>query len=165
MLEIVITTPITKGCFMSLNSIKEAIALLTGEVEGPKKRECQLCEGAKAVGKYYVDPSESENYGWWRVCSDCADMVSRVGAQVQYYKYSKQYKEGYHFEANPLPDHVKSCDHEWFKWSNVGEHDKHRDAIFDWMRCTKCDVYGKRFGLGQSGIEDLMMEIDLSCSR
>ncbi|EKF9265858.1 hypothetical protein O1B53_003048 [Vibrio cholerae] len=148
---------------MSFESVQAAIAVLTGEDVKPQKpcvRDCQLCQsGEKAVGKYYVDPSESDNHGWWRVCSYCADMVSRVGANVQYYKYSKQYK------PHPLPEHVKYCDHHWEKWSNVGEHDKNRDAIFDWMRCSKCNVYGKRFGLGQSGIVDLMMEIDLNCSR
>ncbi|WP_210467342.1 hypothetical protein [Vibrio crassostreae] len=129
------------------------------------KRLCGLCEGEKAVGKYYVHPSESENHGWWRVCSMCADMVSRVGANVQYYKYSREYKQGYELEVNPLPVQVKNCQHKWEKWSNVGEHDKNRDAIFDWMRCTECEVYGKRFGLGHSPITELMMEIDLSCCR
>lgn len=154
---------------MNFESVQAAIAVLTGEDVEPKKsgvRDCQVCQsGEKAVGKYYVDPSESDNHGWWRVCSDCADIVSRVGASVQYYKYSKQHKQEYEFVAHPLPEHVKCCDHHWEKWGNVGEHDKKRDAIFDWMRCSKCNVYGKRFGLGQSGIVDLMMEIDLSCSR
>lgn len=114
------------------------------------KRYCELCECEKAVGKYYVDPSESENYGWWRVCSHCADMVTRVGASVQYYKYSKQFKQRYEFVEHPLTEEAQRCNH---------------DAIFDWMRCKSCRVYGKRFGLGQQPIVDLMMEIDLNCCR
>ncbi|EQB9053758.1 hypothetical protein ACYVOS_003639 [Vibrio cholerae] len=151
---------------MSRETVEKAINFLAGQAGAKEpKRLCGLCESEKAVGKYYVHPDESENHGWWRVCSYCADMVSNVGANVEYYKYSKQHKEGYQFEASPLPDHVKCCAHSWEKWSNVGEHDKRRDAVFDWMKCSKCNVYGKRFGLGQSGVEDLMMEIDLSCSR
>ncbi|MCY9872971.1 hypothetical protein [Vibrio barjaei] len=126
-------------------------------------RDCQLCEGEKAIGKYYVDRSESENYGWWRVCETCSDMVSRVGANVQFYRYTKQYKEQYEFVEHPLPEHVKTCDHTWDKWSNVNQFDKKRDGIFDWMQCSKCNVYGKQFIIGQPPI-DLMMEIDLSCT-
>ncbi|ENX1348936.1 hypothetical protein ACFM0N_004078 [Vibrio parahaemolyticus] len=51
------------------------------------------------------------------------------------------------------------------KWSLVGEHDKRRDQVFDWMRCQSCGVYGKRFSLGQEDMEDLSLEIDLNCSR
>ncbi|MEB5557038.1 hypothetical protein GOP97_14815 [Vibrio cholerae] len=151
---------------MSREAFEAAINVLAGQTETKqKKRLCELCESDKAVGKYYVHPDESENHGWWRVCSCCAATVSRVGANVQYYKYSKEYKQEYEFVEFPLPENVKCCDHHWEKWGNVGEHDKKRDAIFDWMRCNHCGVYGKRFGLGQQPIVDLMMEIDLSCSR
>jgi hypothetical protein len=143
---------------MSISSVAEALEILTGKADRPKKRDCQLCEADKAVGKYYLTPDESENHGWWRVCSDCAEMVSRVGAQVQYYKYSKEHKE-------QLPDAVMACSHEWEKWSLVGEVDKHRNLVFDWMRCNKCRCYGKRFSLDQTKMDDLSMEIDLSCSR
>lgn len=147
-------------------AIEAAINVLAGQTPTKQpKRLCELCEGERAVGKYYVHPSESENHGWWRVCSMCADMVSRVGANVQYYKYSKEYKQGNKLETITLPEHVQNCQHQWEKWSNTGEHDKKRDAIFDWMRCERCGVYGKRFGLGQLGVEDLMMEIDLNCYR
>lgn len=146
-------------------AFEAAIAVLAGEtkIKSPK-RLCEICEAGKAVGKYYVDRSESENYGWWRVCSYCADMVTRVGARVQYYKYSKEYKQDCNSESAPLPDSVKCCEHDWEKWSNTGQHDKYRDAIFDWVRCNHCGVYGKRFGLGGQPIVDLMMEIDLNCS-
>lgn len=146
---------------MRISSVADALAILTGKPQGPKTRDCQLCEGGKAIGKYYITPEESENHGWWRVCSDCAEMVSRVGAQVQYYKYSKECKA----TKVKLPDVVMDCPHEWEKWSIVGEVDKNRDMVFDWMRCNKCRCYGKRFGLGQTEMEDLSMEIDLSCSR
>ncbi|MGI2124149.1 hypothetical protein ACRN9J_18575 [Shewanella baltica] len=142
---------------MSFESIEAAIAVLTGERVKPKKRLCQLCDGQKAVGRYYLDPSESENHGWWRVCSDCAEMVSRVGAEVQYYKYSTP--------QNKVVIDNPDCEHQWTKWSLVGEVDKKRDLVFDWMRCEKCSCYGKRFRLGQIKMEDLCMEIDLSCSR
>ncbi len=130
----------------------------------PRKRDCQMCENAKAVGKYYVDPSESENHGWWRVCSFCAQTVERVGAVVEYYVYSKEYRE----RLNPkptLPPEVLSCSHDWVKWSLVGEVDKNRDALFDWVKCTHCKCYGKRFSIGQTIMDDLTMEIDLNCSR
>jgi hypothetical protein len=149
---------------MRIESIEAAIAVLTGEFSQPKKRDCQLCEGGKAVGKYFLDPSESDNHGWWRVCSHCAEMVSRVGVDVQYYKYSKEY----HDQLDPklsLPEHVLNCSHEWVKWSLVNEHDRKHDKLFDWMRCEKCRCYGKRFRLGQTVMEDLSIEIDLSCSR
>lgn len=148
---------------MRMASIEAAIAVLTGENHKPKTRDCQLCEGNKAVGKYYVDPAESENHGWWRVCSDCAEMVSRVGAQVQYYKYSKEHKAKEN--KSLLPDSVIACSHEWEKWSLVGEVDKRRGKVFDWMRCNRCRCYGKRFTLGQTEMEDLSLEIDLNCSR
>ncbi|EGR3255646.1 TPA: hypothetical protein ACMDS2_003473 [Vibrio parahaemolyticus] len=148
---------------MSIESVKAAIAVLTGEEEKkPQKRYCQLCEAEKAVGKYYVAPSESENHGWWRVCTYCAEMVSRVGADVQFYKYIKQPKYN---SAPELPESVLVCSHDWVKWSLVGEHDKRRDQVFDWMRCQSCGVYGKRFSLGQEDMEDLSLEIDLNCSR
>lgn len=145
--------------------MEAALNVLVGKASKPKKRCCELCEGEKAVGKYYVDPSESENHGWWRVCTHCADMVTRVGASVRYYKYSKEYKENHKLVIHPLTEEAQRCDHDWEKWSNVGEHDKKRDAVFDWMKCKHCGVYGKRFGLGQQPITDLMMEIDLSCCR
>lgn len=147
---------------MKFESISDALDVLVGTTK-PKvhKRDCQLCEREKAVGKYYVDPSESENHGWWRVCSDCADMVSRVGADVQYYKYSKEY-----YGQNKVPTiDNPDCEHKWEKWSLVSEVDKRRDQVFDWMRCEQCGCYGKRFRLGQTKMDDLCMEIDLSCSR
>jgi len=149
---------------MSIESIEAAIAVLTGEYAQPKKRDCQLCEGEKAVGKYFLDPSESDNHGWWRVCSHCAEMVCRVGADVHYYKYSKEYRDQL-APKSTLPENVLNCTHEWDKWSLVNEEDKRRGALFDWMRCVKCQCYGKRFRLGQTEMEDLSIEIDLSCSR
>lgn len=146
---------------MKISSVADALAILTGKSNEPKTRDCQLCEGGKAIGKYYLTQEESENHGWWRVCRDCAEMVSRVGAQVQYYKYSKEYKS----PKAQLPDAVMVCSHEWEKWSIVGEVDKRRDLVFDWMRCNKCLCYGKRFSLGQTEMEDLSMEIDLNCSH
>lgn len=125
--------------------MEAALNLQVDNVSKPKKRYCELCECDKAVGKYFVDPSESENHGWWRVCTHCAGMVTRVGANVQYYKYSKEYKQGYEFQEHPLTEEALDCNHEFEKWSNVGEHDRKRDAIFDWMRCKHCGVYGKRF--------------------
>lgn len=151
---------------MSREAFEAAINVLTGQTKAKQpKRLCGLCEGEKAVGKYYVHPDESENHGWWRVCSYCAAMVSNVGANVEYYKYSQEYKNGNTLEQDILPERVQACNHEFEKWSNVGEFDKYKEQVFDWMRCKHCQVYGKRFGLGQHGITDLMMEIDLSCSR
>jgi hypothetical protein len=100
--------------------------------------------------------------GWWRVCSDCASMVSNVGANVEYYKYSKEYKET---GVSDLPEHVLKCVHDWDKHSLVGELCRKNNAIFDWMKCTECGCFGKRFGVGQHGVVDLSVEIDLSCSR
>ena len=147
---------------MSFESIKAAIGVLASEPvrPAPKKRDCQLCEADKAVGKYYVDPLDSENHGWWRVCDDCADMVSGVGADVQFYKYSKKSPS-----KKLLPEHVTNCEHVWVKWSLISEQDKRTGVVFDWMRCEKCECYGKRFRLGQTTMEDLSMEIDLNCSR
>ncbi|MEZ8295816.1 hypothetical protein AB6D11_18505 [Vibrio splendidus] len=149
---------------MSLESVEAAIAVLTGQPCKPKPRLCEICDAEKAVGKYYVDRNESENYGWWRVCSGCSEMVTRVGANVQYYKYSAEFKAAL-AQSNRLPEHVQNCQHDWDKWSNVGEHDKYHDAIFDWMKCTKCQIYGKRFGVGHTTIVDIQMSIDLNCSR
>jgi hypothetical protein len=89
-------------------------------------------------------------------------MVSNVGANVEYYKYSKEYKEA---GLSNLPEHIIECDHEWDKHSLVGEYCRKREGIFDWMKCTKCGCFGKRFGIGQHGVVDLSVEIDLSCSR
>ena len=141
-------------------ALENKIASLEGELKALRKkpRDCQLCANPKAVGKYYVHPEESENHGWWRVCVDCADVVSHVGANVEYYAYVK-------LEVESLPEHVLSCSHDWDKWSLVGEMDNRRGQVFDWMRCKKCMCYGKRFGLTQMQMEDLTMEIDLSCSR
>ena len=88
-------------------------------------------------------------------------MVSNVGADVNYYKYSTEYKARLRGVANDIPD----CNHEWEKHSLVGEFDKKRQGVFDWMKCTKCGCFGKRFGLGQREVVDLSTEIDLSCSR
>lgn len=151
---------------MNHSNIEAAIAALSGEPmkKTVNKRDCQLCGYEKSVGKYYLEKSESENYGWWRVCSHCASMVENHGADVRYYKYSKEYRE--QCEPNEsLPNEVLDCSHKWEKWALVGEHDKKRDSIFDWMRCGKCKVYGKRFYLDQTEMDDLTMEIDLSCSR
>jgi len=148
---------------MSRKSFETAIATLSGKsIKKQKtKRDCQLCSYEKSVGKYYLEPSESENHGWWRVCTDCAEIVERVGANVQYYKYSAQYKNSNVSVINDIPD----CNHDWEKHSLVGEFDKWREGIFDWMKCTKCDCYGKRFGIGHQEVIDLTMEIDLNCSR
>ncbi len=125
------------------------------------KRDCELCGDDKAVGKYYLSKEENPDaYGWWRVCTYCAETVSRVGADVQYYKYSDEYKK----LSEPTPD-SPDCNHDWVKHGLVGEFDKKREGIFDWMRCEKCGWYGKRFGLGTSEIVDISSEIDLNCSR
>lgn len=129
-----------------------------------KPRDCNLCGDSRAVGKYFIHKSESENHGWVRVCNVCAPTVERVGAKVDYYKYTQEF----HDAQNPtshLPQHIIECEHQWEKWSNVGEVDKYRKDMFDWYRCEQCKVYGKKFGIGVQPIIDLMMEIDLSCCR
>jgi len=149
---------------MSRESLIAALDLLTGTTtKQVNKRDCELCGDEKSVGKYFVSKEENPDAcGWWRVCSYCARMVSNVGATVEYYKYSKEYKEA---TVSSLPEHVQECVHEWNKHSLVSELCRKNDAIFDWMKCTKCGCFGKRFGVGQYGIVDLSMEIDLSCSR
>ncbi|MEZ8238612.1 MULTISPECIES: hypothetical protein [Vibrio] len=129
----------------------------------PKKRCCQICEFEKSVGKYYLSKEESEHYGWWRVCSICAQMVSRLGSDVTYYRYSQEYKK--ELEVMKLPINVLACEHEWDKHSLVSEVEHKTDLMFDWMRCKRCNVYGKRFTLAQCEMDDLMMEIDINCSR
>lgn len=150
---------------MSLESMKAAIAVLTGELEKPERklRDCQLCGHVKSVGKYFLHKDESPNHGWWRVCSHCAKMVERHGSTVQFYKYTQEYRD----PLNPSKPTIDNpdCNHKWEKWSLVGEVDKKNDLVFDWMRCTECGCYGKRFFLGQVEMEDLCMEIDLNCSR
>tara|TARA_R110002033_G_scaffold135713_6_gene175473 strand:+ start:24856 stop:25299 length:444 start_codon:yes stop_codon:yes gene_type:complete len=147
---------------MSREAFEAAVDVLCGKTSKRcNKRDCQLCSDPKAVGKYFLNPSESDNHGWWRVCSDCAEMVSRVGADVQYYKYSKVHRGQVNMSVIDSPD----CAHQWSKWSLVGEVDRKRDLVFDWMRCDECGCYGKRFMLGQRQMDDLCMEIDLSCSR
>lgn len=144
------------------DKVEAAINFLAGSDPQPKKRDCQLCGYEKAVGKYYVSKEDNPDAcGWWRVCSECADMVSNVGADVNYYKYSAEYKARLRGVASDIPD----CSHEWEKHSLVGEFDKKRQGVFDWMKCTKCGCFGKRFGLGQREVVDLSTEIDLSCSR
>ncbi|MEZ8959536.1 hypothetical protein AB6E94_19140 [Vibrio lentus] len=149
---------------MSFKSIEAAIAVLTGEAcKAKRKRDCQLCSNPKAVGKYYLDETESENFGWWRTCSDCAKFVSQGGYEVHYYKYTAEYRDQ---STKPqLPVHVMTCNHDWLKWSLVSVEDKKKDKIFDWMRCEVCHCYGKRFRLDQVQMEDLAMEIDLNCSH
>lgn len=127
-----------------------------------RPRDCQLCSDSRAVGKYYVEKYESNNYGWWRVCKECALNSKRLGAQVYYYKYTQEYKVQ-NDSLSDLPDVVMSCSHDFRKWSLVSSHDKYKNALFDWYRCEHCQVYGKKFGLGYQPILDLMMEIDLSC--
>lgn len=129
-----------------------------------KKRDCQIYGDEHAVGKYFVDPSESESHGWWRVCSFCAETVENVGTQVDYYKYSMEYRNRSGI-INELPEKVINCHHKWDKWSLVSEVDKRSDMPFDWMRCEKCQCYGKRFSLNQIDMDDLMMSIDLNCSK
>lgn len=150
---------------MSRQSIEAAIDVLYGKpTKRHVKRDCEICSDPKAVGKYYVEDTGDNHPGWWRVCSDCAEIVSRVGADVHYYKYTKEHRE----QTAPkqsLPEHVLGCTHKWSKWSLVGEVDRKRDRIFDWMRCEKCNCFGKRFVLGQTNMDDLAIEIDLSCSR
>lgn len=150
---------------MSKESFEAAIDVICGKpTKTLAKRDCELCGDPKAVGKYYVEDMGDNGHGWWRVCSDCADMVSRVGADVQYYKYSKEYQN--QMTPKPsLPEDVQKCSHKWVKWSLVGEIDRRRDRIFDWMRCEKCNCFGKRFIMGQTIMDDLSMKIDLSCSR
>lgn len=147
---------------MSAKKFSDAIATLSGDHNKPKrKRDCEICGHEKSVGKYYVSKEDNPNaVGWWRVCSSCADTFEHLGTEIHYYKYSAEYKNM--SEPNSeSPD----CDHIWEKHSLVGEFDKRRQGIFDWMKCEKCGCFGKRFGLGQSEIIDLSMEIDLSCSR
>ncbi|WP_339145133.1 hypothetical protein [Pseudoalteromonas galatheae] len=147
---------------MSKQQFLAVIDALSG-IPTVNKRGCELCEDEKSVGKYYVTEEENPDAcGWWRVCSNCASMVANVGADVQYYKYSKEYKDA---GKSDLPDNVQLCDHEWDKHSLVSEHCRKRDRVFDWMKCTKCGCYGKRLGLDHYNIVDLTMEIDLSCSR
>lgn len=160
-----LTLKLERTLKMSIDSIKAAIAVLNGEPVKPERklRDCQLCGSEKSVGKYYVSKSESENYGWWRVCSHCAEMVSRVGADVQYYKYTQEYRDQLN-PPRPTIDHP-DCKHKWEKWSLVSEIDKRTDRAFDWMRCTECQCFGNRYRLDQIEMSDLCMEIDLNCSR
>lgn len=146
---------------MSKDKFMAAIDVLMGSSQKPiNKRNCELCHAPKSVGKYFVEDEGDNVSGWCRVCTQCAEMVSRLGSEVHYYKYTQEYKNQEYAESNPLPD----CDHEWDKHSLVSQVDKKRDDVFDWMKCTKCNCYGKRFGVGQYGILDLTMEIDLNCT-
>lgn len=150
---------------MSRETFIAALDVLSGTPtkKAVKKRDCQLCGFDRSVGKYYLAPHESPNHGWHRVCSNCAEMVSRLGSDVQYYKYTQEYRD----QCNPQKPQIDNpdCEHVWEKWSLVSEVDKRTDRIFDWMRCTSCHCYGKRFSLGQEEMTDLTMEIDLNCSR
>ena len=148
---------------MNRDAIEKAIDVLCGHSSKLRaKRDCELCGDPKAVGKYFVKPEGDNHPGWWRVCSYCAAMVSNVGADVQYYKNSTIYKE---MTQKDKLQTFAGCCHEWSKWSLVGEVDRKRELVFDWMRCNKCHCFGKRFYLGQTVMEDLTSEIDLSCSR
>ena len=108
-------------------------------------RVCTFCDD-KAVGKYFLEPEEGCLDGYQKVCKVCAKDVERLGYNVEYYKYLKK-----SISQVDLPD----CDHDWYKHSLVTE-----DGGFDWMKCTKCDWYGKRFGVGQHGISDLIKNIN-----
>lgn len=147
---------------MSKESFIAAIAVITGDKKKPRqKRDCEICGDEKSVGKYYVSKEDNPDaVGWWRVCSNCADTFTHLGTQIHYYKYSTEYKK-----RSELKQKLPDCEHVWEKHGLVGEFDKRRQSIFDWMKCEKCGCFGKRFGLGRSKIVDLSLEIDLSCSR
>ncbi|MBD0788202.1 hypothetical protein HUO09_17745 [Vibrio sp. Y2-5] len=150
---------------MSRESFVAALDVLTGTSSTTVKnpRDCELCHGGKAVGRYFLHKDESPNPGWWRVCEYCAEMVENLGSKVTYYKYTKQFKE----QQEPPKAKIDNpdCQHDWEKWSLVSEVDKKSDLPFDWMRCNTCGCYGKRFQLNQTVMSDLTMEIDLNCSR
>jgi len=103
-------------------------------------RLCEFC-GDKAVGKYFVEQEEDNIGGWVRVCSDHAGWVEGLNYNIEYYKYYKALAT-----LQDLPD----CSHRWTKHSLVTE-----DAGYDWMKCTECGWYGKRYGVGAAGITDI----------
>ena len=123
----------------ALNVLSSVAGVSANRVNNP--RFCEFCDD-KAVGKYFLEPEDGCLSGYQKVCKSCAKDVERLGYNVEYYKYFKKA-----VSQVDLPD----CDHDWFKHSLVTE-----DGGFDWMKCTKCDWYGKRFGVGQHGVTDIV---------
>ncbi|WP_199438533.1 hypothetical protein [Vibrio owensii] len=124
-------------------------------------RLCDICQGNKAVGKQTLTKDESPNPGTYLLCRDCAPRMEQIGANITYF-HAKDKTEA---DSPSLPQVVLDCEHDWKKHSLVSEVENKSDRAFDWCRCQKCKVYGKRFYLTQTNLDDLMMEIDIACCR
>lgn len=71
-------------------------------------------------------------------------MVTSQGFAVQFYKPHKTARKP------ALSLKQMDCAHDWAKHSMVTQ-----DGGYDWMMCSICGCFGKRFGLGQFGVTEL----------
>lgn len=106
-------------------------------------------DGTEAIGKYYLPdyPGEDQHStGWHGVCEICADMVENQGFAVEPLPGHEDHD---FFQPEPSPDMEDACDsHDWHKESLVTESEG-----YDIVRCTACDIFGKRHGLGSESVE------------
>lgn len=106
-------------------------------------------EGTEAIGKYYlpnIRGQDQHTTGWHGVCEWCAKMVEGQGYVVEPLPGSEDHQ---FFQSDDDVDLKDACDsHDWHKESLVTESEG-----YDIVRCTVCEIYGKRHGLGSDSVE------------
>ena len=104
-------------------------------------------DGTEAIGKYYLENipgTDQHTTGWHAVCEPCAKMAENQGYEVLPLKDTEDHP---FFEGDDEMDEEVTHDCEnpsWTKESLVTEKEG-----FDWVKCDKCGLYAKRWGINR----------------